>query len=159
MMNLAFRSRQGDDFLLVAKRNDSLSPTGRRSFLLSIAVISLGIAIALGLHGAWFVLPFAGLEIALLAAAFWLIERHAGDVETIRLQGDSLLVERRCAGRAERHEFKRAWARVEVRRGRGGRPAVLVLSSHGRSVDFGELFTDEQRLKVAGELRRRLGSN
>ncbi len=158
-MDLAIRSRQGDDFLLVAKRNNSLSPAGRRAFLLSIAVISFGIALALGLHGAWLVLPFAGLEIALLAAAFWFVERHAGDVETIRLQGDTLLVERRCAGRAERHEFKRAWARVELRRGSGGRPAVLALSSHGRSVDFGELLTDEQRLEVAGELRRRLGGN
>lgn len=158
-MDSAIRSRQADTLLLVARRNDSLSPAGRRLFLLSIAVISFGIAVALGLHGAWFVLPFAGAEIVVLALAFWLIERHAGDVETLRLQGDTLLLERRRGGRCERHEFNRAWARLEVRRGRGGRAAGLALRSHGRAVDFGELLTEEQRLQVAGELRRRLGGN
>lgn len=158
-MDAAFNSRQGDDFLLVAKRNDSLSPWGRRAFLLSIAFISLAIATALGLHGAWFVLPFAGLEIALLAVAFWLVEKHAGDVETIRLSGESVCIERRRGSRSERFEFNRAWARLEVEPGRGGRPRALALRSHGRRVGFGELLTDEQRFEVAGELRRRLGGN
>lgn len=155
-MELAIHPPLADDYLVVAKRNDSLSPMGRRAFLLSIAVISLAVAVAMGFHGAWFVLPFAGLEIALLAAAFWYVERHAGDVEIIRLRGHSLLLERCSAGREERHEFNRAWARVEVRRGRGGK-AALALRSHGKAVCFGELLTDEQRLVVAGELSRRLG--
>lgn len=155
-MELAIHSPLADDYLFVAKRNDSLSSVGRRSFLLSIAVISFAVALALGLHGAWFVLPFAGVEVAVLAVAFWYVERHSGDVETIRLRGHTLSLERCCAGRAERHEFNRAWARVEVRRGRGGRPA-LALRSHGKAVHFGELLTEEQRLVVAGELSRRLG--
>ncbi|MCA3135906.1 MAG: DUF2244 domain-containing protein [Rhodocyclaceae bacterium] len=156
-MELAILSPLAGDYLFVAKRNDSLSPAGRRAFLLSIAVISFAVALALGLHGAWFVLPFAGVEIVMLAVAFWIVERHAGDVETIRLSGHSVLLERRRAGRAERHEFNRAWARVEVCRGRGGKPA-LALRSHGKAVQFGDLLTEEQRLVVAGELIKRLGS-
>ena len=142
-------------YLLVSRRNDSLSPSGRRLFFGSIVVVSLAIASFWALNGAWYVLPFAVVEMvvemAVLYGAMTLIERHAGDFESIRLCGDSVLVEQRRRGCLSRHDFNRYWVQLVVSDAGGGR---LVMRSHGREVAFGELFSQDQRLAVASELRR-----
>ena len=96
-------------YLLVSRRNDSLSRSGRRLFFGSIVVVSLAIASFWALNGAWYVLPFAVVEMAVLYGAMTLIERHAGDFESIRLCGDSVLVEQRRRGCLRRHDFNRYW--------------------------------------------------
>ena len=138
-------------YLLVSGRNDSLSPSGRCLFFGSIVVVSLAIASFWALNGAWYVLPFAVVEMAVLYGAMTLIERHAGDFESIRLCGDSVLVEQRRRGCLSRHDFNRYWVQLVVSDAGGGR---LVMRSHGREVAFGELFSQDQRLAVASELRR-----
>lgn len=141
---------------LVARRNDSLSPRGRRAFLLSIFAVSLSVAVFWAVQGAWYILPFAVLEMAVLFAAFKIVEWHAGDFESVSIDGDRVLVERHDRGRTTRHSFDRHWAQVIVsHEGPGGRCA-LRMRSHGREVRFGEFLTDQQRLQVAAELRRRL---
>jgi len=53
--------------------NRSLSPAGRLVFLALIFSNVLIIAIGFFLAGAWLILPFAGIEIAALAVAFYFI--------------------------------------------------------------------------------------
>jgi uncharacterized membrane protein len=141
---------------LVARRNDSMSPRGRRVFLLSILGVSLAVALFWSVQGAWYILPFALIEMAVLLAAFKIVEWHAGDYESVSIDGDRVLVERHDRGRITRHSFDRHWAQVIVsHEGPGGR-CDLKMRSHGREVRFGEFLTDQQRLQVADELRRRL---
>ena len=57
-------------FDLTIKRNCSISPRDLLCVLASAACVSLGIAAGFALAGAWPILPFAGLEVLALAAAF-----------------------------------------------------------------------------------------
>src|SRR5688572_3556515 len=99
-------------FVLVSRRNNSLSPRGRKVVLGSFIVIALAISLAFALHGAWLILPFAGAEVAVVYLAFRAIAQHAGDFESISISGERVLIERSERGRVDRHEFSRYWARV-----------------------------------------------
>ncbi|MBI1395462.1 MAG: DUF2244 domain-containing protein [Betaproteobacteria bacterium] len=143
-------------YRLICRRNDSLSPRGRRLFFASIVVVSFGIAIAWWFRGAWVVLPFAVIEMAVLYIALRVLESHAGDCEMVSISDDRVVVERYERGRRSRHEFNRYWAQLVVRRLGPGDRCGLALRSHGKEVGFGDYLTDEQRLTVASELRRRL---
>jgi uncharacterized membrane protein len=143
-------------FALVARRNNSLSSAGRVLILGSLVLVSLTISLAFAAHGAWPVLPFWGLEMVVLFLAFRSVARHAEDFESIRIDGDRVLIEKRDARSLTRYEFNRYWAQLVVQPPGGGRHARLALESHGRQVEFGRHLTDEQRLQVAQTLRQEL---
>jgi uncharacterized membrane protein len=132
----------------VARRNNSLSSTGRILAFGVIFVVSIGIACAFAVLGAWLILPFAGLEMLVLYGAFRYMERHASDYERIVIRADTICVEFRDAGRARSHELSRYWAQVVVSRD----GARLALRSHGREVEIGRHLNGEQRLSLAREI-------
>jgi uncharacterized membrane protein len=147
--------REPGDFLLIARRNNSLSSTGRAVVLGSLVFISLAISLGFAFHGAWLILPFAGVEMAVLFVAFRHIARHAADYESIAIKGDRVLVERWETGTVRRFELNRYWAQVVLNRERPGR-TTLALRSHGRQVEFGYHLTEEQREAAAHTLREQL---
>jgi len=58
---------------LIVKHNhsrNSISPAGFAGALAVLAIVTLTIGVAFALLGAWLVLPFAGLEVLALGAAF-----------------------------------------------------------------------------------------
>jgi uncharacterized membrane protein len=112
---------QGAGFSLVARRNNSLGPRGRLGVFAFIFVVSVGIATAFAMLGAWPILPFAGLEMLVLYLAFRYVDRHAADYERIAIDGDRVEIESFEAGRHRRHEFNRRWARLVVVGGRRSR--------------------------------------
>ena len=139
-------------FSLVARRNNSLGPGGRRGVFAFIFVVSVGIAAAFAVLGAWLILPFAGLEMLVLYLAFRYVDRHAADYELIAIDGDRVEVESFEGGRRRRHEFNRQWARLVVV-GDGER---VALRSHGRELEIGRFVGAERRLEIARELGRRM---
>ena len=80
----------------------------------SLVAVSFAFGAAFAVLGLWMVLPFVGLELAAVAAAFIWHGRHAADVERIELADDKLTVERVEADRSRRWEFDRRRVRVEV---------------------------------------------
>jgi uncharacterized membrane protein len=80
------------EFLLIARRNNSLSSARRAVVLGSPSVACLEISLAFAFHDAWLVLPFLGAEMFVQFVALRLIERHAGDFESIAIRGDRVLV-------------------------------------------------------------------
>ena len=154
-MDCADAGRTGE-FLLIARRNNSLSSAGRAVVLGSLIVVCFAISLAFAFHGAWLVLPFAGAEMFVLFLAFRLIGRHAGDFESIAIAGDRVLVERWDGGSVSRYEFNRYWAQVVVHRGGPAGKATLALRSHGREVEFGQHLTEDQRDALAQRLKQQL---
>jgi len=145
------------DAQIVARPNKSLSATGMVKVVAVIASISLIIAIGFGLLGAWLVLPFAGLEVLALAYAFYYINCHASDYESITIDGDRLAVEKRNYKNTSQVVFNRYWARVSLRELPSGDQSLL-LRSHGKEVEFGRHFlNNEQRLALAQQLKTRVG--
>jgi uncharacterized membrane protein len=148
--------RESGEFLLVARRNNSLSATGGVLVLGSLVLISLVISLAFAYFGAWLVLPFAGVEMAVLWVAFHHVRRHAGDFESLAIKGDRVLVERWDRGKVSRIELNRYWAQVVLHRGAMPGHSVLALRSHGREVEFGRHLTEEQRYALARTLKQQL---
>jgi uncharacterized membrane protein len=140
------------EFRRVARRNNSLSTTGRLLVFVFIFVVSVGIAAAFAAFGAWLILPFAGIEMLVLYLAFRYIERHAADYEQIEIEGDQVKIERLDGGRMRGAALSRYWARVVVSRD-GSR---LALRSHGREFEIGRTLSDAQRLELAQALERGL---
>jgi hypothetical protein len=66
------------EYCVVARRNDSLGRRPRWQVFGALAAVSLALAAAFAAVGAWPVLPYSALEIALLGLAFYYVERRAG---------------------------------------------------------------------------------
>lgn len=140
-------------FAAALRPNRSL---GRRGFWILMAVTSafaFGIGTAFMLIGAWPVLGFCGLEIALLYWAFRANYRGGRGGEKLRLTGKMMEVTRISPYGRERHwRFEPTWLQVLI-----DEPpehhSKLELASHGRSLEIGAFLTPEERLQVAHALR------
>jgi uncharacterized membrane protein len=150
---LAFMGR-GAGFSLLVKRNCSISPHGLLRVFALLACAAVGIASAFALLGAWLILPFAGLEIVALGAAFVMIGRHAADYERIELSGSRLMLEQAVAERTARFELDAHLARVELEE-EAGRTRVLLRAPDGE-FEIGRHLDAETRVEFATELTRRL---
>jgi len=122
-----------------------------------MAAVSLVMAVAFAIAGAWPVLPYSVLEIALLGLAFMVVERRSHDWERLTVAGDAVVIERHHGGRHDRREFNRCWMRVEFDPGGFGRPARITLHSAGVAVDFGRALPVAEMRSTVGELRRLAG--
>jgi uncharacterized membrane protein len=122
-----------------------------------VAGVSFAIALSFAALGAWMVFPFAGLEIAALAAAFYLQGRHAGDYEKLALADGRLVIEVRDGEATSRDEMNAAWARVDERR--RGFDYRLAILSQGREFEVGRHLDGERRRELADTLRRALSGD
>ena len=55
-----------------------MSPAGLAVAFAALAAVTLTIGVGFAVVGAWLVLPFAGLEVLMLAVAFFVYARRAG---------------------------------------------------------------------------------
>ena len=139
------------DYVYTARRNNSLSSSGRLLVFGFILTVSLGIAVAFSLiFGAWPILPFAGTEMGVLYIAFRYVDRHAADYERVTIRDDSVAVEVREGREVQRFEMNRWWAQVVCDGPR------FALRSHGREIEVGRHLCEEQRLEMARDLKREL---
>ena len=144
-------------FAVTARRNNSLTSSGRLLVFGFIFAVPVGIALGFALlHGAWPLLPFAGAEAVGLCLAYRYLERHAGDYERVTLGEERLVVEVRDGARCARHEFSRYWARLAV--SDDGRDCRLALRSHGREIELGRHLDACGRRRLARDLRRELAA-
>lgn len=141
-------------FVHLSRPNRSLGPAARRWVLGAIAAATLGIAAGAAALGAWPVMPFAGIEVALVALAFHVLGRHDADFERLEVGEHEVKVEARDAAQLTRFVAHRPWARVVVRE-RGAR-CTLGLAYAGRMVPLGRMLSDEGRRRLADSLRGRL---
>ncbi len=133
------------------KRNCSLSPAQLATWFGCLASLSLLIALAFAMMGAWVVVPFAVLEISALGLAFVMFGRHAADYERIVAQPGRLTIETSLGSRLDRIEQRADWFRVEY----SGKPRDLVQVITARqAVPVGRFAPASARPWLARELRR-----
>jgi uncharacterized membrane protein len=146
---LSFREEHGG-FSLTLKRNCSISPAGLACVFAALAVAVLAIGTGFAIAGAWLILPFAGLEVLLLAGAFVLQARQATDYERIALERGSLRVEVAEGRRVARYELDARHVRVEVDGSR------VVLRAPRQVLELGRHLDAESRIAFGAELKKRL---
>lgn len=115
-----------------------------------LCAVSLALSGLFWYFGAASVLPFAVLEMVVVAVVLSVYANHAGDGEYIAMRASLLRVERRHGGRVSCVEFNPRWVRVEPDRADG---SLVRLSGQGRSVVVGEFVQRQHRRQLADEFR------
>ncbi|HUK01906.1 MAG TPA: DUF2244 domain-containing protein [Steroidobacteraceae bacterium] len=138
--------------------NCSLSVQGACLLFASLTLSSMGVAAVMAWHGFWPVLPFAGLEMALLAWALRVSLERRHHRQTITVSQDDVCVESCTRGCAVQVVFPRHWAQVKLR-GPSSRlhPSRLVIESHGRQCEVGDFLTENERRGLAMRLKQLIG--
>lgn len=112
------------------------------------SIPTLGCAGYCAALGFWPVLPFAGLEMAALAAALVVAMRRNAYREVVSFARDKVVVEFGIAGvgAQARVELPRGWARAWIERGERRNEATrLLLGASGQRVEIGRCLTDAER--------------
>lgn len=138
--------------------NCSLTPRQALAFFASLCIVSFAIAGYFVAQGMWPVLPFAGLEMAVLGWALSASLKRRGYTQTITVTEDEIEVVTRDRRGSRSDAFSRHWARVRLARARGWHPSRLLIESHGRTCEVGGLLTEEERRGLHARLQRVVGT-
>lgn len=109
-------------------------------------------------RGAWVVLPFFGLELAVVALGLYLSARAGTRQEVIEIDGSSLRVSWGRSAPEGQLELPRHWTRPVLSTDPSGwYPSQLALVAGGRRVSLATGLTEDERWAVAAELNWLLG--
>jgi len=153
--NTAIQEPSGRDpsrFSAVLTPHRSLGPKGFMVLMAAVCLVSFGTGLFFYLLGAWPVIGFMGLDVALIYAAFKLNFRALRLYETIDLTQDALTVTRVApSGQSQSWSFNPYWVSLSVKP-RIGRSSELSIASHGQRLVFASFLTDEEREDFASAL-------
>jgi uncharacterized membrane protein len=141
---------------LTLRPHRSLSPAGFWAIMTVLIALSFAGGVVFWSIGAWPVIGFVGLDVALVYWAFKASYAAGRAREELRLTPETLIIRRIAAsGRAHEVVLPPNWLKVEIDRPRG-RTTQLRLSTHGRTVTIGAFLPPEEREAVADVLRAAL---
>jgi uncharacterized membrane protein len=150
--------RAGQRF--VVQPNHSISWSDTVLIYIGILAVSVIVAGGFALLGLWMVLPFAGLEMILIAVVLYRCALRARFYEIIAIDDDHIWIERSCNRPGQPVSFQRYWARVQLvpppRRNEASR---LFVSSHGRREEIGTWLNEEEKKELAVDLSRLINTN
>jgi uncharacterized membrane protein len=137
-------------FMTSLRPHRSLSPNGFKWLIRGVLAANVMIGLPMYLLGAWPVVGFLGLDVALL---WWLFQRNFLDArrsETLLLNERELIVNRIAPdGEREEHRLDAYWLKVE----QGER---LIVTSRGNRVVIGRFLSPGERHEVGEQLKAAL---
>ncbi len=134
----------------------SLGPLGFTLLMGFFATVSLAIGIGFLMIGAWPVIGFFGLDVALVWFAFRFSYRSGRMREHLRLSQGLLTVRRILpSGRVREWRFQPYWLRVEMD-DPPRHDSQLTLASHGRRLTVGDFLSVPERHDLARALSNAL---
>ena len=133
-------------FAAVLRPHRSLSPRGFAVLMAAIVACSFTVGLAFWLMGAWPVVGFCGLDVALVQLAFRLNYRSARAAEEISLTRERLSVTQISPrGFAVETGFNPYWARLEIDRHPEFGVTALRIASHGVRLAIGTFLPPSER--------------
>jgi uncharacterized membrane protein len=143
----------------IVKRNCSASPRQFAFVFTSVLALSSVIGAGFAACGLWMVLPFVGLELIAVAAAFICYGRHAADFETIEINQGQVRIEQVLGARSSTWQLATPQVRIETgaHAGMRGRVRLFVVAA-GDRIEIGTHLLEERRRQLARELKRALRS-
>ena len=152
--------RPGASCQFIIRPNRSLTRRQQQAFLALMSVVVLGIAGTFAARGFWPVLPFAGLELAVLAGALWHCARSGAQTEVVSVAPGRISVDKGRGHLARVWETPLAWVQIRLdHSGIDWYPSRLVIRSHGKEVQLGSFLNEDERRRLAVELRRAVASS
>ncbi len=136
----------------------SLSPSGFLIFMSAISFVCFVMGVVFMVIGAWPVVGFLGLDVALIYYAFKRNYADAKIFETINLTADQLELTRVYpSGRRQSWQFNPVWVDIKINEHSSGANAIN-LTSHGKSIGFAAFLSNEERREFADVLRREIAT-
>ncbi|MCB1448166.1 MAG: DUF2244 domain-containing protein [Rhizobiaceae bacterium] len=133
-------------FEAVITPHRSLSARGFLAVMSLIAGVSFVSGLVFWMIGAWPIVGFFGLDVALIWYAFRANYRAARVRETVSLTHDTLSIERTdTRGRRRRVQMNPYWARLEAERDEEFGMLGLSVVSHGTSERVGDWLSPHER--------------
>ena len=146
MVDWNSRQEVGGRKRIIVRPNRSLTWGQTKALLLLFACAFCVVAIYFWQLGAWMVMPFLGVELIVLAGAFYFNSLRGSRGESIEFDEDKVWIETRNGWVS----FSRAWIQVRlIRNSVVGRPSRLILGAHGRFLQIGEFLHDRERVLLA----------
>lgn len=146
------------DCRLVIRRNCSLTWGQTKCAVCVIALAPLSIAFAFALAGLWPVVPFAGLELLILALCFYHCARSAAESEVVTVTESEIAVEKGRKRVQRKWSFNRGWAVVALEHSCGTwHPSRLFIRARAQGVEIGRFLVEQERVALAGELQKLVG--
>jgi uncharacterized membrane protein len=140
-------------FRAVLTPHRSLGPTGFLVLMVALAGLSFVTGLMFWLMGAWPVMGFFGLDVALVYFAFKLNYRSGRLYETVELTPARFAWTRvHPSGRREQFDCNPYWARVNLREWPDGRTDLRIVSQ-GKELAFARFLTDDERRDFAEALQ------
>ena len=146
----------GEGLRVIVRPNRTLTLRSMTVLFAGLTVVVLTIGIGFSLAGAWPVLPFAGLEMAVVGVVLYRLFRHADDYEQIIVDRERVTVIQYRGRREWRDEFQRYWTKVTLERRRSWYPSQLKVGSHGRFVVIAADVNEEEREALLATLNNML---
>ena len=144
---------EGTRYLLTPNR--SMSWQGNVRIWLALLLLSALIVTGFSLIGAWVILPFAGLELAALAAGFYYTCRQCQEQEVLILGPDFIRLEKGMKRKEAEWEMSRQYSRVWQDEARHPfTPPKLHLQFRNEEVSLGSFLNIEDTQALIVILQR-----
>lgn len=156
---MSVAAQPADERRIELSPNCSLTNRQAVQFFAITCAAAFGFALLLALKGFWPVLPFAGLEMAVLGIALKLSLGRRRQHQTILVTEDEVrILTRGIRGCRSEVVFPRHWAQVKLRAAIvRSHPSRLTIESMGRACEVGQFLTEEDRFGLAGRLSALIG--
>jgi uncharacterized membrane protein len=146
-------------YLLELRPNCALSVRAALIFFGSVSAACLGVAAFWVSQGFWPVLPFAGLELLVLAWALYVSLRARHQWQRVSVSEGQVVIEYADRQRYERVVFPRHWSKVTLRAPHSPlHPNRLAIEAQGRSCEIAGFLTDDERRALAARLQQLIGN-
>lgn len=143
-------------FIISLKPNSSLTGFNRIIFISSISLVCGGIALIFFFFGATLILPFAGLELAILFTAFYLSFKWSDKKEKIFISQDLVTIEKGSNFADYKWEEFRSFTSFQVLK---DKRELLKLSfrSKGNDVEVGSFLNEDDKNILIEEISQIIG--
>lgn len=150
-------NRTATRLMIVAKPNQSATWHDNLRLMLLLSIPVLIIATGFALHGVWFILPFAGLELLALGAALYHVSRKLQYRHVITVTEESVDVDKGYECPLQHWHFARDSAGLTITTQLHPSDALL-LCMHDRheNLSLGEFLNREDSLELLELLRREI---
>jgi uncharacterized membrane protein len=159
MMSSSHEKQAAGATRFVLHPHRSLSPRGFLILMTALGLVSFITGVAFCMIGAWPVMGFFGLDVALVYVAFKLNYRSGRAYETIDITPNLLTLTRvQPNGAKDAIEINPYWARVSLTTDRPDGRNSLRIIAQGRELLVGQFLNDDERRDFASALTGALQS-
>ena len=149
---VSVEKKSNSNYLITLSPNSSLTGIYRIIFLASISFICVGIATVFYFFGAYLILPFAGIEIAILLIAFYLSFKWSSRKELIYISQEVVKIEKGIHKAEYLWEEFRTFTSFQIEKD-ANKSLRLSFRSKGDDVIVGNFLNEDDKNILINEIR------